>query len=161
MTGSLTYGSCGEVLPWSPRFASWAETEASDAVMRFQTYSNNAQVKNNILLFVIDDVADLMENPNVAIDVGDREYDDARASANLALWHRCEDDYELSVYLHGTLQFDELSPKKNGRIEGNFSGEARDQRTGDVIGNNVQLYFSFERSQHTPAQPFIPQADDD
>lgn len=161
LTGSITYGDCGEILPWSPRFASWAETNATDAIMRFQTYSNNAHVKNNTLLFVINDAAALMEDPSTPIEVGDREYDDARASANLAFWRACEDEYELSVFLHGTLQFDELSGEKNGLIQGSFTGEARDQRTGDVLGDNVTLTFSFERSQKTPWQVFSPHTSND
>jgi len=156
LTGSLVYGSCGEILPWSANFASWAETSATDAVMRFQTYSNNAHVTNNTLLFVIDDALALMADPTTPIEVGDREYDGARASANLAFWSTCPDDYSLSVYLHGTLQFQEISGKEKGPIRGSFQGEARDQRTGEVLGSDVQHTFDFERSERTPWQPYIP-----
>lgn len=156
LTGSLPYGECGEILPWSARFASWAETNATDAVMRFQTHSNNAHVKNDTLLFVIKDAKSLMDDPTTPIDVGDREYADAGASANLAFWASCPDEYALSVYLHGTLQFDELSRDKDGPIRGTFTGEARDQRTGEVLGAGVQLSFDFERSERTPWQAYTP-----
>lgn len=154
LTGSLVYGDCGEVLPWEPRFASWAEIEATDAVMRFQSSSNNLTVENDALLFVINDAFSLFQDPTVAIEVGDREYDDARASANLTLPVTCPDDTTLSVYLHGTLTFEELSPKRNGPIRGTFLGEARDQRTQEVLGSSVQLHFDFERSARTPWQVF-------
>lgn len=154
LTGSLIYGDCGEVLPWKPAFASWAEIDATDAVMRFQSGKNNMSAVNDALLFVIDDALSLFQGPNTTIEVGDREYDGARASANLTLPLTCPDDASLSVFLHGTLTFDELSPKRNGPVRGTFIGEARDQRTQEVLGSSVQLHFDFERSTRTPWQVF-------
>src|SRR5699024_8797838 len=106
------------------------------------------------LIFVINDARALLDDPTTPIDVGDREYDDARASANFVLWAACPDEPSLSVYLHGTLQFDVLSQEKEGPIRGTFTGEARDQRTQEVIGSNIELSFDFQRSQRTPWQPY-------
>lgn len=153
-TGSLTYGTCGEVLPWTPGFAMWTETNATDAVMRFEHHSIDSLSPNDTLTFVINDAISLLESPTTPITVGDREYTDARASANFALSVQCPDDISLSVYLHGTLVFEALSSAKNGPIRGTFTGDAHDQRTDEVIGTGLELYFDFERSTRTPWQPF-------
>lgn len=154
LTGSLIYGECGEVLPWEPAFASWVELEATDAVMRFQSGSNNITAENDTLLFVIDDARALFDDLSTPIAVGDREYDGAGASANFTLPKKCPNELYLSVYLHGTLTFEALSPKRHGPIRGTFVGEARDQRNDEIVGSALQLHFDFERSSRTPWQVF-------
>lgn len=154
VTGSIQYGNCGEVLPWEPVQQIWSEQLSDDAVIRFHSRLDTTRVANDSLVFVIDDRQALFDNPTVPIDVGDREYERTRASANLTLAAMCPDDRGLSVYLHGVLQLTELSREEDGPVRGYFEGRAVDQRTGATIGEHVRLDFDFNRDKKAWRQSF-------
>lgn len=154
VTGSLTYGSCGEVLPWSPPFATWTATGDADGMLRIQSLAGPASAADDVITFVINEPEALHGTIGQPVDVGDRYRAGARASGSVTFPIRCPEEKTLAVQLHGDLIFDELSPKTSGRIAGSFDGIAIDARSGDVLSPDLQIHFDFPRRFQTPWQTF-------
>lgn len=154
VTGSLVYGSCGEVLPWSPPFATWTDTGNADGMLRIQSFAGPASSADDVITFIIEDPQALHGTLGQPVEVGDRYYAGTRASGSITLPVRCPDDKTLAVQLHGDLIFDELSPKTSGRIVGHFDGVAIDARSGNTLSPSLQIQFDFPRRFQTPWQTF-------
>src|SRR5690554_818031 len=154
ITGSLVYGSCGEVLPWNPPFATWTDTGGADGMLRIQSFAGPASSADDVVTFIIDDPEALHGTLGQPIEVGDRYHAGTRASGSITLPVRCPEEKALAVQLHGDLIFDELSPKTSGRVVGHFDGVAIDARSGDTIGSSVLIHFDFPRRYQTPWQTF-------
>lgn len=150
VTGSLIYGSCGEVLPWSPRDAVWLKTGEAGGLLRFQSTLGAAAPPDDTLTFVIDDHQSLADTLGQAIDVGDRFHTDVRASGSATFLERCPDERTLAVQLHGTLNFEAFNPSPGGRIAGHFDGTALDARTGESLSDGLRVDFDFEPRERVP-----------
>lgn len=161
VTGSLTYGSCGEVLPWHPTFATWTDTGEADAMFRIQSLPGPASSADDAIVFIIDDAPTLPAAEGTPIEVGDRRYAGARASGFMTFPNRCPNDKTLSAQLLGTLTFTEFAQKTGKRMDGYFEGVVVNARTGDPIGSDIRIDFSFPRRFQTPWQTFPTDRNDD
>ena len=150
VTGSLIYGECGEVLPWSPRYAIWRKNGEAGGLLRFQSALGAAESAEDTLTFVIDDHQSIPDTLGQPIEVGDRHYTDARASGSATFRHLCPGERTLAVQLHGTLTFEVFDPSSRGRIAGRFDGTAIDGRSGETIGSGLAVDFDFEPRERPP-----------
>lgn len=154
VTGSLTYGACGEVLPWSPDFATWTDTGEADGMLRIQSKPGPASSADDSIVFIINDAQNLPNDIGTDIEVGDRRYAGARASGSMAFPVRCPQEKYFAPQLLGTLTFTTFARKSGKRMDGYFEGVVVNARTGEEIGTNVRIDFSFPRRFQTPWQTF-------
>lgn len=154
ITGSLVAGECGEILPWSPPFATWTDTGEADAMLRIQSLPGPSSSAEDTIVFIINDKAALADAVETPIVVGDREYGGAQASGHVTLPVRCPDQKSLAIQLFGELQFEDVSGKHGQRIVGAFIGQALNPRDEEVLGESVTIRFDFPHRFQTPWQSY-------
>lgn len=154
ITGSLHYGSCGDILPWEPTFATWTDTGGADGMLRIQSLPGPVSAADDTIAFIINNPEELYDTLGQAIEVGDRYRGGAPASGSIAFPVRCPEEKSLAVQLHGDLVFQELSPNTRGRVIGYFEGTAIDGRTSDELSDHLRIDFDFPRRFQAPWQTF-------
>ena len=147
--GALDWGSCTDLLPWRPTFATARDSD-SGLVLRFQSGQGPADAfVDALLLTIVDD----------AVAGGVYEVTplspDAAAHGALTFTAGCPDERALSGVLVGTLTLTEWSGRFDTRVEGVFEGSVVDGRDfGVVRSSDLVVTFSFPYLRSRPWQTF-------
>lgn len=155
--GDMRVEECGELTPWSPGFATWAQSELAPAVMRFQTFEGAASFDDDVIAFIIDNPDAVRDGSLATLSVGDRELGDD-ASAQWTWQGSCPPDFGRSGSLRGTLTFEKPPTRDGELVEGEFTGEVVDGRDETITyANTLQIRFRFTYRTPVPYQVYSGQ----
>lgn len=155
--GDMSVEGCGELTPWRPGFATWAQSGLAPAVMRFQSFEGAASFEDDVIAFIIEDPDAVRDGSLATLSVGDRDLGDD-AEAQWTWQGSCPPDFGTSGSLRGTLTF-ERPPTRDGElVEGTFTGQVVDGRDETITyANTLEILFRFTYRTSVPYQVYSAQ----
>lgn len=149
---TLLYAGCEDaILPWEPSFSTIDQFE-DQVTIRLEAHPGGAVAVDTVVIQVDRDY--IRSHVGERILLGLPEDNRLRARATLGFFASCPRS-EVTPELIGTIRFDFFEPNNDGQITGRIQAPVVvDSRTGDVIGANIDGYFSFKVQKGRPYTNF-------